>query len=138
MPRPLWKGAISFGMVTIPIKLYTATEEKDVHFNMLHEKDNSRVKQKIFCAEEDEEISRDEVVKGYDIGGGNYVVLDDSDPRLVGHGTATLLDALVFGASRFPIREVRVGGRTVVKDGRHLARDRAEALYSRVVKELFS
>ena len=68
----------------------------------------------------------------------DFVVLDDSDPRLVGHGTDTLLDALVFGTSRFPIREVRVGGKTVVKDGRHLARDRAEALYSRVVKELFS
>jgi len=79
MPRPVWKGAISFGMVSIPIRLYTATEEKDVHFNMLHAKDNSRVKQKIFCAEEDEEIPRDEIVKGYDIGGGQYVVLDDSD-----------------------------------------------------------
>src|SRR5947207_11997994 len=79
MPRPVWKGAISFGMVSIPIRLYTATEEKDVHFNMLHEKDNSRVKQKIFCAEEDEEITRDEIVKGYDIGGGQYVVLEDSD-----------------------------------------------------------
>ena len=44
MPRPLWKGAISFGMVTIPIKLYTATEEKDVHFNMLHAEDMSRIK----------------------------------------------------------------------------------------------
>src|SRR5204862_1042963 len=68
----------------------------------------------------------------------DFVVLDDSDPRLVGHGTDTLLDALVFGTSRFPIHEVRVAGRTVVKDGRHLARDRAEALYSGVVKELFA
>jgi formimidoylglutamate deiminase len=68
----------------------------------------------------------------------DFVVLDDSNPRLLGHGTDTLLDALVFGASRFPVREVRVGGRTVVKDGRHIARDRAEALYSRVVKELFA
>jgi formimidoylglutamate deiminase len=68
----------------------------------------------------------------------DFVVLDDSHPRIVGHGTATLLDALVFGTSRFPIREVRVAGRTVVRDGRHVARDRAEALYSRVVKELFA
>jgi formimidoylglutamate deiminase len=68
----------------------------------------------------------------------DFVVLDDSDPRIVGHGTATLLDALVFGSSRFPIREVRVAGRTVVKDGRHVARDRAQALYAGVVKELFS
>ncbi len=80
MPRPLWKGAISFGMVSIPIKLYTATEDKDVHFNMLHADDNSRVKQKLFCAEEDVEIDRStEVVKGYEITPGNYVIMDDED-----------------------------------------------------------
>ena len=50
MPRPIWKGAISFSMVTIPIKLYSATEEKDVRFNMLHATDHSRIKQKRFCA----------------------------------------------------------------------------------------
>jgi DNA end-binding protein Ku len=79
MPRPLWKGAISFGMVSIPIKLYTATEEKDVRFNMLHEKDHSRIRQKTFCAEEDVEVSRDEIVKGYEVGPGQYVVMEDED-----------------------------------------------------------
>ncbi|HEX7021296.1 MAG TPA: Ku protein [Trueperaceae bacterium] len=80
MPRPLWKGAISFGMVSIPVKLYTATEEKDVRFNMLHRDDLSRVKQKLFCAEEDVEIDRStEIVKGYEITPGNYVVMDDED-----------------------------------------------------------
>jgi DNA end-binding protein Ku len=79
MPRPLWKGAISFGMVTIPIKLYTATEEKDVHFNMLHAEDNSRIKQKRFCAEEDVEVSNDEIVKGYEITPGRYVTIEEED-----------------------------------------------------------
>jgi DNA end-binding protein Ku len=80
MPRPLWKGAISFGMVSIPIKLYSATEEKDVRFNMLHKADMSRVKQKLFCAEEDIEIDRSaEVVKGYEVTPGNYVVMEDED-----------------------------------------------------------
>lgn len=79
MPRPLWKGAISFSMVTIPVKLYSATEEKDVRFNMLHEKDHSRVKQKLFCAEEDVEIGRDEVIKGYEVSPGEYVAMDDDD-----------------------------------------------------------
>jgi DNA end-binding protein Ku len=79
MPRPLWKGAISFGMVTIPVKLYTATEEKDVRFNMLHENDHSRIKQKTFCAEEDVEVSRDEIVKGYQIGPDQYVVMEEDD-----------------------------------------------------------
>ena len=80
MPRPLWKGAISFGMVSIPIKLYTATEDKDVHFNMLHKDDMSRVKQKLFCAEEDVEVDRgSDVVKGYEITPGNYVIMEDED-----------------------------------------------------------
>ena len=80
MPRPLWKGAISFGMVSIPIKLYSATEEKDVRFNMLHASDHSRVKQKLFCAEEDVEIDRStEVVKGYEVTPGNYVLMEDED-----------------------------------------------------------
>ncbi len=71
------------------------------------------------------------ITAGLEPGGrADFVVLDDRDMRLVGHGTDTFLDALVFGTSRFPIREVRVGGRTVVKDGRHVARDRAEALYA--------
>ena len=59
MPRPIWKGAISFSMVTIPIKLYSATEEKDVRFNMLHATDHSRIKQKRFCAEEDIEVDNE-------------------------------------------------------------------------------
>ena len=79
MPRPLWKGAISFGMVSIPIKLYTATEERDVHFNMLHATDNSRIRQKRFCAEEDVEVDNSEIVKGYEITPGRYVTLEDED-----------------------------------------------------------
>jgi DNA end-binding protein Ku len=79
MPRPLWKGAISFGMVSIPIKLYSATEEKDVRFNMLHKADMARIRQKRFCAEEDEEVPNDEIVRGYEISPGNYVVLEDED-----------------------------------------------------------
>jgi DNA end-binding protein Ku len=67
-------------MVSIPIKLYTATEDKDVHFNMLHKEDMSRVRQKLFCAEEDVEVDRSaDVVKGYEITPGNYVIMEDED-----------------------------------------------------------
>jgi DNA end-binding protein Ku len=66
-------------MVTIPIKLYTATEEKDVHFNMLHKTDMARIKQKRFCSEEDIELEQGDIVKGYEISPGNYVVIEDSD-----------------------------------------------------------
>jgi DNA end-binding protein Ku len=96
MPRPLWKGAISFSMVTIPIKLYSATEEKDVRFNMLHAKDGSRIKQKRFCAEEDVEVDNEEIVKGYEISPGQYVVLEPSDLDAVAVQTTRMIDILGF------------------------------------------
>jgi DNA end-binding protein Ku len=96
MPRPLWKGAISFGMVTIPIKLYTATEEKDVHFNMLHAEDNARIKQKRFCSEEDIEVSNDEIVKGYEITPGRYVTLEDEDFARVPIATSRQIEIQEF------------------------------------------
>jgi len=79
MPRPLWKGAIQFGMVSIPIKLYTGTEEKDVHFNQLHATDMSRIRQKRYCAEEDVEVDNEDIVKGYEITPGRYVTLEPED-----------------------------------------------------------
>jgi DNA end-binding protein Ku len=66
-------------MVTIPIRLYTATEEKDVRFNLLHRTDKARIKQKRFCSVEDVELEGDEIVRGYDIGGGTYVLIEDED-----------------------------------------------------------
>jgi DNA end-binding protein Ku len=75
----MWKGAIQFGLVTIPIKLYLATESKGISFNMLHKKDLSRIQMKIFCPVEDEVIARNETVKGYEYAPGEYVVVTDED-----------------------------------------------------------
>lgn len=96
MPRPLWKGAISFSMVTIPIKLYSATEEKDVRFNMLHATDHARIKQKRFCSEEDIEVDNEEIVKGYEISPGQYVVLEPADLEAVPVKTTRMIDILGF------------------------------------------
>src|SRR5919205_190287 len=79
MPRAMWKGAIQFGLVTIPIKLYLATESKGISFNMLHKDDLSRIQMKIWCPVEDEVISRSETVKGYEYAPGEYVVVTDED-----------------------------------------------------------
>ena len=79
MARAMWKGAIQFGLVTIPIKLYLATESKGISFNMLHKDDLSRIQMKIFCPVEDEVISRSETVKGYEYAPGEYVVVTDED-----------------------------------------------------------
>ena len=79
MPRAMWKGAVQFGLVTIPVKLYVATESKGISFNMLHKDDLSRIQMKIFCPVEDEVIPRSETVKGYEYAPGQYVVITDED-----------------------------------------------------------
>ena len=80
MARSMWKGAIQFGLVTIPVKLYVATESRaGVSFNMLHEKDGSRIQMKVWCPEDEEIIERSETVKGYEYAPGKYVVIDDTD-----------------------------------------------------------
>ncbi len=79
----MWRGAIQFGLVTIPIKLYLATESKGVSFNMLHKKDISRIQMKIYCPVEDEVISRSDTVKGYEYAPGQYVVVTDEDLEAV-------------------------------------------------------
>ena len=79
MARAMWKGAIQFGLVTIPVKLYLATESKGIAFNMLHKDDLSRIQMKIVCPVEDEVISRSETVKGYEYSPGEYVVITDED-----------------------------------------------------------
>jgi DNA end-binding protein Ku len=76
----MWKGAIQFGLVTIPVKLYLATESKyGVSFNMLHEKDLSRIQMKIWCPVDEEVISRSDTVKGYEWAPDQYVVITDED-----------------------------------------------------------
>jgi DNA end-binding protein Ku len=76
----MWKGVISFGLITIPVKLYTATDsEATVRFNMLHATDLSRIQMKTWCPVEDAAISRADTVKGYEYSSGKYVVITDDD-----------------------------------------------------------
>src|SRR5690348_17162378 len=75
----MWKGAIQFGLVTIPIKLYLATDSKGISFHMLHKEDLSRIQMKVWCPVEDEPISRSDTVKGYEYSPGEYVVITDED-----------------------------------------------------------
>ena len=80
MPRSIWKGAISFGLVTIPVNLYSAVERTEtLSFHLLHKKDNSRLENKRFCKEEGVEVPWSEVVKGYEYAKGEYVVVTDED-----------------------------------------------------------
>jgi len=78
--RSMWKGAIQFGLVTIPVKLYLATESRaGVSFHMLHDKDKARINMKIWCPEDEEIIPRTDTVKGYEYAPDRYVVITDED-----------------------------------------------------------
>ncbi|MFY9588303.1 MAG: Ku protein [Actinomycetota bacterium] len=79
MAKTIWKGAISFGLVTIPIRVYTATDEKSLKFNQLHEKDQGRIKYKRVCSVDGEEVPYDEIVKGFEYEKDHYVVLADDE-----------------------------------------------------------
>ncbi|HET6645468.1 MAG TPA: Ku protein [Fimbriimonadales bacterium] len=79
MARPLWNGVVSFGMVSIPVKLYTGTSDNDISFNLLHDECKSRVKQLRWCPVHDKEVPWDELVRGYEYSKGRYVVLSDED-----------------------------------------------------------
>jgi DNA end-binding protein Ku len=71
--RPLSSTSISFGLVSIPVKIYTATSPQGVHFNQLHKKCGSRLKQRLYCAVDDEYVDRDDIVKGYEVAKNQYV-----------------------------------------------------------------
>ncbi len=79
MPRPIWSGAISFGLVNVPVKLMGAVSPKDVRFNQLEAGTGARVKQKRVSAETGEEVPFDQIVKGYEISPDNYVVIEPQE-----------------------------------------------------------
>jgi DNA end-binding protein Ku len=104
----MWRGAIQFGLVTIPVKLYLATESKGVSFNMLHKTDLSRIQMKIFCPVEEDVISRTDTVKGFEYAPGQYVVVTDEDLESVPLKTVRSIEIELFterkpddGAVRF-------------------------------------
>jgi len=78
-PRAMWKGAISFGLVTIPVAVYPATEEKSLRFNQLHDVDMGRIRYKRVCSIDGEEVDYEHIVKGYEVEKDRYVVLTDED-----------------------------------------------------------
>src|SRR3990172_1769763 len=79
MPRSIWKGAISFGMVSIPVKLYPATESKDISFHLIHQECNSRLRQLRWCPICQREVEWGEIVRGYEYAKDQHVVLTDED-----------------------------------------------------------
>jgi DNA end-binding protein Ku len=96
MPATVWKGYLSFGLVSFPIRLFAAARSEPVHFHLLHKKDLSRVREVMYCAEEDKPLDRSEIVKGYEYEKGQYVVIEPEDLEKVAPPTATVMEILQF------------------------------------------
>jgi DNA end-binding protein Ku len=79
MARALWTGSLSFGLVNVPVQLYSAVRDQDLHFRQLHEKDGSPIETRRFCAKEDEEVPFEEVGHGYELDSGKEVILTDEE-----------------------------------------------------------
>ncbi len=94
--RSIWMGAVSFGLVSIAVKLYSATEEKDIRFHQVHATDGGRIRYKRTCSVCGEEVSYDDIAKGYDLGGGELVVLTDEDFVDLPLPTSHTIDVLEF------------------------------------------
>jgi DNA end-binding protein Ku len=80
-PRSIWNGTITFGLVNVPIKLYTATESKTVHFHEVHVRDGAQIEYRRYCTKEDKEVEYKDVVKGYEVSEDTYVVLEKDEVK---------------------------------------------------------
>lgn len=96
MPATVWKGYVSFGLVSFPIQLTAAARPKAIHFHLLHEKDLSRVKEVFYCAQEDKPVDRSNLVKGYEYKKGRYLVIGGEELKKIAPPTAQEMKILQF------------------------------------------
>jgi DNA end-binding protein Ku len=96
MAASVWKGHLTFGLVTIPVRLFSAARSETISFNMLHKDDHSRIRQVTYCALEDKPIARTDTVKGYEYEKDHYVVVEDEEIRKVAPKTAKVMEILEF------------------------------------------
>jgi len=98
MPRAIWSGSISFGLVNIPVKVVTAVSDKEIHFHMLHAKDGARIKFKRVCPKEEVEVDNADIVRGYEVGRGEYVTFTDAELAAADPSAARTIDISEFVA----------------------------------------
>lgn len=99
MPASVWKGNVSFGLVSFPVRLTVAARPESVHFHLLHKKDESRVKEVWYCEKENRPVERSELVKGYEYAKGRYVVIPDEDLKKIAPPTASTMEIVQFVTS---------------------------------------
>ena len=96
MASTVWKGHLTFGLVSLPVRLYSAARSETVSFNQLHKDDHSRVKQVLYCQLEDKPVARTDLVKGFEYEKDRYVVIEDEDVKKVAPKTAKTMEILEF------------------------------------------
>lgn len=96
MAATVWKGFVSFGLVSFPVRLLVAARDKSIRFHLLHKKDLSRVKEVYFCQTEDKPLEREDLVKGFEVSKDEYVVVDQSELDKIAPKTAKVMDILEF------------------------------------------
>jgi len=94
--RPVWKGAVSFGLVNIPVKMYTASEDKSIKFKYLHSKCNTPLKYQRVCPRCQQEVQWEEIVRGYEYQKGNFVVINDEDFESIPTNKTRTIDIIDF------------------------------------------
>jgi DNA end-binding protein Ku len=94
--RAIWKGAVSFGLVSIPVKLFSATEEHDIRFHQVHREDGGRIRYKRTCSVDGKEVSYDEIAKGYELENGETIILTDEDFAQLPLKTTREIDVVEF------------------------------------------
>jgi|tagenome__1003787_1003787.scaffolds.fasta_scaffold20962242_4 DNA end-binding protein Ku len=96
MARSLWTGSLSFGLVNVPVALYSAARDQDIHFHQLHAKDGARIEMRRFCAEEDAEVGYEDIGHGYELDSGKQVVLTDAELDAVAPRKTRTIDIQSF------------------------------------------
>ena len=96
MPRAIWSGSISFGLVNAPVRMYSAIDEHDLELHLVHEKDGSRIGYEKVCKKEGKEVPSDEIVKAYEVSDGELVFLTDEDFKAAGEEGYKAIEVLDF------------------------------------------
>jgi DNA end-binding protein Ku len=96
MASSVWKGHLTFGLVSFPVRLFSAARSESIAFNLLHKDDHSRIKQVTYCQAEDKPVPRNELVKGYEYEKDHYVEIDEEDIRKVAPKTAKVMEIVEF------------------------------------------
>jgi Ku protein len=92
MPRSIWNGSLSFGLVNVPVQLFSATDEKDIHFNQFEKGTGKRIHYRRVAEDSDEEVAYKDIVKGYEVADGKFVIVTPEELESVEPGKSRTID----------------------------------------------